>query len=187
MDAAAQYALAYALTTSAGLRGLLTLAVVSVAVHFNWLHAPDAFTWLGSTTVTIVLVAVALVDFVGDKIPVVDHGLHALNLVVKPAAAAILVGGAVHPHSGGELITLMVLGSLNALGVAGASAAIRGTSTATTGGIANPFVSLFEDAVAGVTIVLGFIAPLVAAALALVLTVLVVRMGWGAWRTVRTT
>lgn len=185
MDAAAQYALAYALTTSAGLRGLLTLAVVSVAVHFGWLHAPDAFVWLGSTTVTIVLVAVALVDFVGDKVPVVDHALHAVNLVVKPAAAAILVGGAVHPHSNTELIALMVLGALNALGVAGASAAIRGTSTATTAGMANPFVSLFEDVVAGVTIVLGFIAPFLAAALALVLTVMVMRMGWGAWRAVR--
>ena len=123
----------------------------------------------------------------GDKIPVVDHGLHAINLIVKPAAAAILVGGAVHPHSNGELIGLMALGALNALGIAGASAAIRGTSTATTGGMANPFVSLFEDAIAGVTIVLGFIAPFVAAAIAVVLTVLVVRMGLGAWRSVRTT
>jgi len=185
MDAAAQYALAYALTTSAGLRGLLTLAAVSIAVHFGVLHAPDAFAWLGSTTVTIVLVVVAAADFVGDKIPVVDHLLHAVNLIVKPAAAAILVGGAVHPHSTGELVTLMVLGALNALGIAGASAAIRGTSTAATAGVANPFVSLFEDAVAGVTIVLGFVAPLVAAALALVLSWIVVRLALQAWRSVR--
>ena len=186
MDAAAQYALVYALTTSAGLRGLLTLAAVSLAVHFGLLQAPDMFTWLGSTSVTIALCIVAAIDFVGDKIPVVDHALHAVNLIVKPAAAAILVGGTVHPHSTGELVTLMVLGALNALGIAGASAAIRGTSTVTTAGIANPFVSLFEDAVAGVTIVVGFAAPLAAAAIALVLSWAIVRMALGAWRSVRT-
>lgn len=185
MDGAAQYALAYALTTSAGLRGVLTLAAVSAAVHFHLLNAPESFSWLGSGTVTVVLAVVAALDFLGDKIPIVDHVFHAVNLVVKPAAAAILVGGAVHPHSTGELATLMVLGALNALGVAGASAAIRGTSTAATAGVANPFVSLFEDAVAGVTILLGFLAPLVAAALALVLSWLLVRAAVGAWRGVR--
>jgi uncharacterized membrane protein len=182
MDAAAQYALAYTLTTGAGLRGLLCLAVVSVVAHFGWMHPPQAFAWLGSTTAMVVLVAVAIADFIGDKIPVVDNALHVVHVVVKPAAAVILVGGSVHGHSNAELVTLMAVGAFNALGIHAASAAVRGTSTATTGGIANPFVSLFEDAIAALMLVLAFVAPLVAAALAIVLTIFIVRMAFVAWR-----
>jgi hypothetical protein len=176
VDASTQYALAYALTTSAGLRGVLTLAAVSLAVHIGWLHPPAGFAWLGATSVTIALWAIALLDFAGDKIPVVDHALHALNVIVKPACAAILVGGTVHAQSEGALIALMALGVLNALGVHAASATIRGTSTVTTAGIANPAISVLEDAGSITMVVIAFVAPFVAAAVAIVLTIVVVSL-----------
>lgn len=179
MDAAAQYALAYALSTSAGLRGILTLAIVSIAVHLGVLHPPAAFAWLGSNPVTLALCAVALVEILGDKIPVVDHAFHAVQTILKPAAAAILVGGIVHTQNSPELYALMALGALNALGVHAASAATRGASTALTAGIANPAISLLEDGVAAVMIGLAFLAPLLAAGLAVLLTVLVVRAARG--------
>jgi hypothetical protein len=187
MDAATQYALAYALTTSAGLRGLLTLAVFSVAVHAGWVHPPDGFAWIGSTGATISLISVAALAFVGDKIPAVDHVLHAVGVIVKPAAAAILVGGALHPHALPQLLGLMFLGALNALGVHAASAAVRGTSTAFTGGVGNPFVSLLEDAISAVLIVLAFVAPFVAAAAAIVLTIFIIALARRAWRAMHST
>lgn len=181
MDAAAQYALAYALSTSAGLRGILTLAVVSIAVHLGLLHPPAAFAWLGSNPVTLALGAVALVEVLGDKIPVVDHAFHALQTILKPAAAAILVGGIVHTQNALELYALMALGALNALGVHAASAATRGASTALTAGIANPAISLLEDGVAALMIAFAFLAPLLAAALAILLTLLIVRTARRIW------
>lgn len=181
MDAAAQYALAYALSTSAGLRGILTLAMVSIAVHLGLLHPPAAFAWLGSNPVTLALAAVALVEILGDKIPVVDHAFHALQTLLKPAAAAILVGGIVHTQNAPELYALMALGALNALGVHAASAATRGASTALTAGIANPAISLVEDGVAAVMIAFAFLAPLLAAALAILLTLFIVRTARRIW------
>ena len=185
MDAATQYALAYALTTSAGLRGVLTLAAVSFAVHAGWFHPFPQFAWLGSTAVTIALTAVAALDLAADKIPVVDHVLHVVGVVVKPACAAILVGGTLHPKNGHDLVPLMVLGAINALGIHAASATARGASTAFTGGLANPVVSVAEDGLSIGTIVLAFIAPVAAAILALVLTVLAIRGVTVAYRRAR--
>jgi hypothetical protein len=182
MDTAAQYALAYALTTSAGLRGLLTLAVVSVAIHLGVLHPPAAFAWLGSNAVTLALVAVALVEILGDKVPLIDHLFHALQTIVKPAAAAILVGGIVHTQNSPELYGLMALGALNALGVHAASAAARGASTALTGGVANPVISLAEDSMSVTMIAFAFLAPLFAAILAILLSYFILRAARKIWR-----
>lgn len=175
MDSVTQYALAYALTTSAGLRGLLTLAAVSVAIHFGLFTPPESFAWLGSNTVTLALVSVALVDLIGDKIPVVDHALHTVQTLVKPAAAAILVGGVAHTQSHGELYMLMALGALNAVGVHAASAAARGASSLLTGGLGNPVLSTIEDGVSVFMIVLALLAPLVAAVIAVMIVVFIVR------------
>ena len=185
MDGATQYALAYALTTSAGLRGVLTLAVASLAVHMGYLHPPEAFAWLGSTAVTVALAAVALVDFAGDKVPAVDHALHAANVVVKPVCAAILVGGTLHPHSSPELIALMALGVFNALGVHAASATIRGTSTVTTAGVANPVVSIAEDAGSIGMLVIAFAAPVAGAAIALAISIALLFFARKIWRALR--
>jgi hypothetical protein len=119
---------------------------------------------------------VALLDVVGDKIPFLDHVLHAAHVIVKPAAAAILVGGIVHPHSTEQLLALMALGALNALGIHAASATARGASTMTTAGIANPFLSLFEDALSIAMLVIAFVAPYLAAAVALLLTLAIIAL-----------
>src|SRR5579872_2245191 len=165
MDSAAQYALAYALTTSAGIRALLPLALVSIAAHLGVVHPAAPFGWLGSTTVTLVLAGLALVEILADKVPLLDHALHFVQVATKPAAAAILVGGVAHPQNHDVLIGLMVVGALNALGVHAATSSVRVASTATTAGIANPFISLFEDVAAAGVAVLAFVAPFIAAAL----------------------
>lgn len=174
MDAAAQYAFAYALTTTAGVRALLALAAVSIAAHIGWMHPPTGFEWLASTTAMWVLIAVAAVEMLADKVPFLDHAVHFVQVAGKPAAGAILVGGSVHAQSHEMLVGLMVVGALNALGIHVAVASLRGASTVTTGGIANPAVSLFEDVGAAVALVIAFLAPFVAAALAIAFTIALV-------------
>jgi uncharacterized protein DUF4126 len=174
MDAAAQYAFAYALTTTAGVRALLALAAVAVAAHVGWMHPPSGFEWLGHATVMWILIGAAAVEILADKIPFLDHVVHFVQVAGKPAAGAIIVGGSVHAQSHEVLIGLMVVGALNALGIHAAVATMRGASTITTGGIANPAVSLFEDAGAAVALVLAFLAPFLAATLAIAFTVALV-------------
>lgn len=174
MDPGAQYAFAYALTTTAGVRALLALASVAVAAHVGWLHPPAGFEWIGSTMAMWILIGFAVVEILADKIPFVDHVVHFAQIAGKPAAGAILVGGSVHAQSHEMLIGLMVVGALNALGIHVAVASLRGASTVTTGGIANPAVSLFEDAGAAVALVIAFLAPFIAAVLAIAFTIALV-------------
>ena len=176
MDATTQYALAYALTTTAGIRGLLALAALSLVAHFGLMQMPQGFVWLGSWQASTALSCVAFLDILGDKIPLLDHALHIAHVIVKPVAAAILVGGVVHPQSNEQLIALMILGALNALGIHAASATARLTSTATTGGFGNPILSLVEDVLSSIMLIVAFVVPYLAVAIALLLTAAIITL-----------
>jgi len=171
MDAS-QFATAYALSTSVGLRPFLTLALAALAIHFGYLHPAMRFNFLGTEGAAIVLGILAIVEFFADKVPVVDHAVHVLHFATKPIAAAIIVGSMIPDGTTPDLATtgLMALGALNALGVHGGVAAVRGASTATTGGLGNPILSFIEDVIAAFGVVIAFVAPFLGAIIAAVLT-----------------
>ncbi|HZV79016.1 MAG TPA: DUF4126 domain-containing protein [Candidatus Binatus sp.] len=185
MDAATQYALAYALTTTAGLRGFLTLFAASVAAHYHIIHPSAAFAWLGSEGTVIVLGIFALLELTADKVPALDHALHAVSFAARPVAAAILVGGTVNTSSPGELAGLMAAGALNALVVHTSSATARAASSVATMGIANPVLSVIEDVIAIGGLILSFAAPILAAVLALIFVIALIVVGRRLYLTMR--
>jgi hypothetical protein len=172
-----QFATAYALSSSVGLRAFMTLALASLAMHFGYLHPSHSFAWLGTNDSTEVLIGLAVIEFLIEKVPVVDHAAHALHFTTKPIAAALLVGS-VAPEPNGSIdagtYVLMIAAALNALGIHGISATTRVASTATTAGIANPFVSVGEDALAIAGTIGAIVLPFLAAAGALLLTAIAV-------------
>jgi len=176
MDAS-DFATTYALTTAIGLRPFLTLALASLAMHLGYLHPSASFAYLGTQGATWLLAALAAIEFAGDKVPFVDHALQAAHFALKPVAAAILVGSAV-PASGpapdATAYGLMALGALNALGIHTGITATRGASTALTLGLANPFLSLFEDVLAFGATVVAIAWPYAGAVCAVGLTLLIV-------------
>ena len=176
MDTSGQYALAYALTTTAGLRGFLTLFAASVAAHYHLIHPAGAFAWLASDTATVVLGIFALLELAADKIPALDNALHAVSFAVRPIAGAILVGSTIQTQNPATLYTAMAVGALNTLLVHSSSAAARATSTVSTLGTANTAISAGEDATSIFGIVLAFLHPYLAAILAalFVLTLIVI-------------
>lgn len=121
-----------------------------------------------------ILLGIGAAELLADKIPLVDHAVHFVQIATKPAAAAILVGGTLHAQSREQLILLMAVGALNALGIHGAVASVRAASTLSTAGVANPMLSVGEDIGTAGTIGLGFVAPLLAALVAIVLTVFLI-------------
>jgi uncharacterized membrane protein len=168
VDAASQYALAYALTTTAGLRGFLTLFAAAVAAHYRVIHPSAGFAWLGSDGAVVVLGLFALLELSADKIPAIDHALHAVSFAVRPIAGAILVGGTLNTNNSAELYGLMAAGALNALVVHSSSAATRAASSATTLGSANPLISVVEDVMAIGGIIAAFAYPIAAAIVSLI-------------------
>lgn len=171
-----ELALAYSLSSIAGLRASLTLLAVTIAVHMHAFVPPDSLQWVGSDNVLWIAGVLSVADFFGDKIPVVDHVLHAVHTVLAPVSGG--VAAASLDATGGSGAGLVgVLGAVNALGIHGIKSATRVGSTVTTGGLLNPVVSFVEDIVAAVGLALAFIAPFVLAAIALCTTLLMLVAG----------
>jgi Domain of unknown function (DUF4126) len=180
------YATAMALSNAVGLRPFLTLALAAAALHFGIFHPAAQFAWLGSDKICMILGALAVLEFIADKIPAVDHALHAVHFASKPIAA-VLVAGAALPAgdpSGGTYVT-MALCVLNALGLHGLAVSTRAASTTFSLGAANPIVSLLEDvATVALVAVAAFlpIAGAIVAILALIAAAIALPRIIGWWR-----
>lgn len=181
MDAATQYALAYALSSISGLRGFLVLFLAACAAHFGILHPNHAFEWLGSGSAMWALGGLSAVEFVADKIPAVDNAMHALQTVSKPITAAIVTGSVVPGQTDLMTYVLMAAGATNALAIHGAVAGVRAGSTLGTAGTLNPVLSVIEDVVAVGATAIAFFAPVLMAIVAVVAfgcAIFIVRALW---------
>lgn len=164
------------IAATCGLRAFLPLLAIGIAARFFGLPLHEAARWLAHDAALVALALATVLEIAGDKIPVVDHVLDSVGLVVRPLAAAfgsfaVLQGV---PAPWGPMIAV-VLGGL-ALGVQGVKATTRVGSTAATAGAANPLLSVAEDVAALVGVILAFLAPLLAA------IGIVVLLGWLAGR-----
>src|SRR4051794_38593012 len=105
---------AYSLSGPAGIRASWVMLVVSCAVRFGYLHPSESLAWVGSWWMIALAAVGSVVDFIGDKIPALDHALHALHMVLAPLAGGLAAMTGYHgdPTTG---IVLGVLGGGNAL------------------------------------------------------------------------
>mmetsp|Transcript_53051 Transcript_53051/g.164379 ORF Transcript_53051/g.164379 Transcript_53051/m.164379 type:complete len:266 (+) Transcript_53051:84-881(+) len=99
---------------------------------------------------TIALGVAAVVEFIADKVPYLDHGMHVLMLVGAPAAAVAVVSVVLSPQCAGETLrdVFMVACGALALSTHALRGAARGYGTALHAGVLSPCHSLLEDAAA---------------------------------------
>jgi hypothetical protein len=167
---------AFGLSAASGLNAYIPLLVIGLLARFtNLIHLHEPYDVLTHPVVLIVLVVLAALDFIGDKIPAVDHVLHLIGLVVHPVAGAVLFLAANSDTGTVNPVLAAVCGLVLAGGVHVARATARPVATATTAGVANPLVSLAEDVVALALSVLAVVVPVVAALLVLLVVVALVR------------
>lgn len=166
---------ALGLSTAGGLNAYVPLLVVGLLARFTSLiELEPPYDLLTHWAVLLTLAVLAILDFVADKVPALDHGLHLVGLVVHPIAGAIVFLAAssdvayVHPA------LAAVCGMVLAGGAHVGRMAVRPASTATTGGIANPFVSFCEDVTSLLLSVLAVVVPIVATMFLLFLVVVMV-------------
>lgn len=166
------------LAASTGLRTFLPLLMLALAARFGWfgIELNARMQWLHADAAVAALGVAAAVEFVADKIPVVDNALSGIGLVVRPLAAALAAGSlfvGVDPLL--AAVAGVIVGAPTALAFNAAQGGLRLASTATTGGLGNPLVSLFEDVLAFFTAFLALLAPLLAPVLLVVLALIVGR------------
>jgi hypothetical protein len=170
------YAVAMSLSTAAGIRPFLTLAICALMMYAGYLHPSPQFAWLGSPGDAILLSFLALLEFGSDKIPILDHAMHVVHFATKPIAAVIIAGSTI-PAGDPHVATYVTMGiaALNALGIHTALAGTRAASTTATLGLANPVVSFIEDIVAVFGIVIAFALPFLGLAISVVVIVVIYR------------
>ncbi|HEU5163158.1 MAG TPA: DUF4126 domain-containing protein [Thermoanaerobaculia bacterium] len=138
---------AVGLGVGAGVNAYATFLVFGLLARFYpaMFHG-DAAAFFASTPVLIVVGVLYGIEFFADKFPVVDHAWDAIHTFVRPLAGAVVAFASASPElPPGIAILATVLGGGAALSSHAVKATVRAGSTATTGGAANPILSLVED------------------------------------------
>lgn len=169
------------LAASTGLKTFLPLLMLAAAARFDLLgvELSGPFAWLASPVALGALGIAAATEFVGDKIPIVDHAISAFGTVARPAAGALAAAAAfssIDPTL--AAVAGLIIGAPTALAFHTAQAGTRVVSTGATGGLANPVVSLVED-------VLSAAGAFLAIALPVLVPVFLLLVGWALWRLIR--
>ena len=172
---------AFGLSGSAGLNAYLPLLIVALAARFtDFIKLEKPWNTLESPWVIAALVVLLLIEFFADKIPAVNHANDAIQTFIRPTAGAILFAASANVITDIHPAITLILGLLVAGGVhAAKSVVLRPVVTATTGGAANPLVSVVEDLVAATISIAAVVLPVFIAVLLILFTAFVI---WWLWR-----
>ena len=165
------------LSAACGFRIFVPLLVMSVASLTGLFEPMKGFEWLAMPSVCIGLTVATVCEIGAYYIPWVDN---ALDSISTPAAmiAGTLTTMAV---STGEMspfaswAAAIIVGGGTASAVQLSTVAVRGLSTATTGGIANPLVSTTEWISALLISILSFFVPVFVVIVGIILMIIGIR------------
>jgi ABC-type thiamin/hydroxymethylpyrimidine transport system permease subunit len=161
MDVTSVFA-AFGLSGAAGLNAWLPLFAGALLERLDAVDLAAPFDELSSTTGLVVLGVLTVADFVGDKIPTVDHVLHTVGTVIAPLSGAALFAGQTGADTDIPTLVAAIAGGTTAEAVHAGRAAVRPASTAGTAGLGNPILSLLEDLGSGLLTLLAFVVPVLA-------------------------
>jgi hypothetical protein len=165
------------LSAACGFRVFVPLLVFSVGAHSGHFHPPASLQWIGTTPALIAFGVATGVEVLGYMVPGIDHLLDVLAIPTAVAAGTVLTSGMMGEMSPFLRWTVGLVAGGGAAGITSATmAAIRGGSTATTGGIANPLLALAESVMSLVAAVVAVVAPVLAIALVVLFLLSVGRM-----------
>jgi hypothetical protein len=172
---------------SSGVNAYLTVLILGLAGRMGWADGPEA---LQTNTALAVCAALFAVEFVVDKIPLVDNAWDLLHTAIRPSVAA-WVGVAVAGAELGEPQAAALAGLLGLVAHL-SKASTRLAINASPEPFSNVAASLTEDGVVGVIVILAIARPRLAAFLAVVAMIVfavvavallaVARAGYGAVR-----
>jgi len=162
------------LSGAAGLNAWLPAFAGALLTRLGVVELGEPFDELSKTPALIVLGLLTAADFVGDKIPAVDHLLHTVGTVIAPISGTVLFTG----ETDASLLVSLIAGGTTAEAVHAARSAVRPLSTVGTAGIGNPALSLLEDLGSGLLTLFAFILPV----LAVVAVAAVLALGLVLWR-----
>jgi hypothetical protein len=200
----------FGLAFASGLNAYLPMLAFSLSVR--WLHLYTVnpnFTFITSDWFIAILVIFTILDFVADKIPVIDHTWDAVHTIIRPILGAIVATAAgsqsltgAHQaafttHAGSTrtvaelsvfplanlalLVFFLIGGGLAALSHT-AKATTRLASTFTTAGMLNIILSVLEDVLVIIIVLLSLFASAIMLILLVFLLIVLVPQVIRIWR-----
>ena len=166
------------LSAACGFRVFVPMLGTGIAAYSGHLELAESFQWLQHPATIAALGLATALEIGAYYVPWLD------NLMDSIAAPAAVTAGTIMTASmvGGDFSPLLKwsLALIAGGGAAGvvqtATTLIRGTSSATTGGLANPVVSTGELAAASGITLMAVIAPIFVAIVLLIIAVWIVRI-----------
>jgi hypothetical protein len=163
LDTFVELMLAISLSSAAGFRVFVPLLALSAAAVLGHVDLPTNFDWLENPQALGLFAIAAILEILGYAIPWFDH---VLDIVATPAAivAGTVMTASLTPEM--DPLVKWTLALVAGGGTAGLTKAVmnllRGTSTAATGGLANPVFAALELVVAVTLSALAVTIPIAA-------------------------
>ncbi|MDP3377836.1 MAG: DUF4126 domain-containing protein [Brevundimonas sp.] len=176
--------LALGLAAASGLRIFVPLFMAALAAKFQLfgIELNDGMLWMTSNTAIAALGLATVIEIVSDKVPVLDNALHAIGLIARPVAGALVAGSMfVGLDPTAAAIAGIIVGAPTALAFGAAQGGTRAASTLSTAGMANPLLSVVDDLVSVGTVMIAFLMPLLIPVVILI-GFLVLRAVYNHWR-----
>lgn len=168
---------AFGLSASAGLNAYIPLMVIAVIARYtNWFELQAPFDTLTSPWIMILLGVLIIIELLADSVPAANHINDAIQTFIRPVAGAIAFAASAQVLTDISPVVSLASGLLVAGGVHTVkAAAVRPMVTATTGGAANPLVSIAENIFATLTSILALLIPALMVILLVIALILLTR------------
>jgi hypothetical protein len=158
---------------TSGVNAPLTVLLLGIAGRAGWADTPEA---LRSPVVLALAAVLYALEFVIDKVPLLDSAWDLLNTAVRPVIGAWVAAGFV--GTGRDQLLAALAGAALALTAHGAKATTRLAINASPEPFTNIAASLGEDGLVATIVTVSFAHPRVAATLAMVAMVLTCALAW---------
>jgi hypothetical protein len=149
------------LSSVAGVRAYLPLALTGIFARLGLFELPEPFDLLTNSLVIAALLVLALGESGLDKVPALDSVLDVVQTPIRIVAGALLFSAALEAGLGVEAIPELAAGGAVAGTVAVLKAVLRPPANVASAGVSAPFLSTIEDVVAVVGGILAVLVPLV--------------------------
>jgi hypothetical protein len=172
-------------SVASGLNVYATVLALGVLQRLGVLHLPPTLTAVASAPVMFVAAVLYVVEFVVDKVPVLDSMWDGLHTVIRPACAAFLaysMVGSVDPQW--QILAALLGGSL-ALTSHAAKASTRAAVQVSPEPVSNWILSLTEDGISFLLVWLVGAHPLIGLTVAVLIAVVAITIVWKLSRVVR--
>jgi hypothetical protein len=161
-----------------GINLYATVLTLGLLQRFHLAHLPGDLAYLGHTWILVLAGALYLVEFIADKVPVVDSTWDLIHTFIRVPAGAILAATAFAHFDPSVRLAALLAGGGIALSSHGTKAATRLAANTSPEPVSNVVLSLLGDALTvGGTLLMAVhpLVILVVVLVALVISVLVFR------------